>query len=49
MSELAVRMLPGPMREFPPARATAGRFGSTLVQLRYRVRASKAPQRPAAR
>jgi glutathione S-transferase len=37
MSELAVRMLPGPMRGFPPARATAGRYGSTLVQLRYRA------------
>jgi glutathione S-transferase len=37
MSELAVRMLPGPMQGFPPARATAGRYGSALVQLRYRA------------
>jgi glutathione S-transferase len=37
MSELAVKMLPGPMRGFAPARATAGRYGSALVALRYRA------------
>jgi glutathione S-transferase len=37
MSELAIRMMPGPMQRFPPARAGAGRYGSALVQLRYRA------------
>jgi glutathione S-transferase len=37
MSELAVRTLPPGMQGFAPARATAGRYGSALVQLRYRA------------
>ncbi len=37
MAELGETMLPGRLAGFGPVRAAAGRFGSTYVQLRFRV------------
>ena len=35
-------MLPGPIREFGPAGGTAAKFGSTYVELRFRVASDEA-------
>lgn len=42
MAELSRSMLPGPIREFGPAGGAAAKFGSTYVELRFRVASDEA-------
>ena len=42
MATLSRTMLPGPMRDFGPAVAAGGAFGSAYVQLRFRVASDEA-------
>jgi glutathione S-transferase len=49
MEELTERMLPPALTRFAPARALAGRFASTFVQLRFRVAGDDAAEAAAAK
>jgi len=45
MTEVASQMAPGPLRDLPGSDAFARAFGSTFVQLRYRVASDEAAAR----